>query len=51
MMSKYFRKVKSYYDAGLWSINRVRDAVVRGWITDAEFELITGKQHEREDIT
>lgn len=49
-MSKYFQKVKSYYDAGLWSISRVRDAVTKGWITEAEFIVITDKNREEEEI-
>ena len=43
-MSKY-AKVKDYYDSGLWDITRVRNAVVKGWITPEEFELITGKPY------
>ena len=39
-MSK-FEKVKYYYDNGLWDIHRVRNAVVKGWITAEEFEQIT----------
>lgn len=39
-MSK-FEKVKSYYNSGLWDITRVRNAVIKGWITEAEFEEIT----------
>lgn len=39
--SKNFEKVKYYYDMGLWDINKVRNAVNR-WITEAEFEEITG---------
>ena len=40
-MSKY-ETVRRYYERGLWSIKRVRDAVVKGWITEAQFEEITG---------
>ncbi|MER2081130.1 MAG: XkdX family protein [Ruminococcus sp.] len=40
-MSKHFEQVKRYYDKGLWSIERVRNAVVKGWITAEEFFLIT----------
>lgn len=40
-MSK-FEKVKYYYDNGLWDIHRVRNAVVKKWITAAEFKVITG---------
>lgn len=41
-MSK-FEKVKKYYDNGLWDIDRVRNAVVKDWITESEFLEITGK--------
>lgn len=44
-MSKHFAKVKYYYDRGLWDISRVREAVVRGWITEEEFEIITGENY------
>ena len=42
-MSKHFKKVKGYYDSGLWSIERVRNAVVKGWITAQEYKTITGE--------
>ena len=45
--SKNFEKVKRYYDNGLWKIKRVRDAVPR-WITQEEFELITGEAYVEE---
>lgn len=44
-MSK-FEKVKYYYDHGLWSIDRVRNAVVKGWITAEQFKEITGEDYE-----
>lgn len=44
-MSKKFEKVKYYYDAGFWTIGQVRNAVVKGWITETEFEIITGEQY------
>ena len=44
--SPKFSKVKNYYDKGLWDINRVHNAVVKGWITAAEFEEITGQPYE-----
>ena len=46
MHSKKFKKVKNYYDSGLWDIRKVRDAVVHGWITAEEFEEITGELYE-----
>lgn len=45
-MSRKFEKVKAYYDCGLWSIARVKNAVVKGWITAAEFKEITGEDYE-----
>lgn len=44
-MSK-FERVKYYYDNGLWDIQRVRNAVVKEWITPEEFEIITGEPYE-----
>ena len=41
-MSRYDR-VKYYYDHRLWTIDQVRDAVIKGWITAAQFEEITGE--------
>lgn len=41
-MKTKFEKVKIYYDNGLWGIDRVRNAVVKKWITAAEFKEITG---------
>lgn len=45
MHSKKFEKVKNYYDSGLWSKARVREAVVKGWITAAEYAEITGEYY------
>lgn len=42
-MSKKFNLVKKYYDSGLWNKEMVRNAVVKGWITAAEYEEITGE--------
>lgn len=44
-MSKNFEKVKGFYDAGLWSLGMVRNAVGR-WITVEEFREITGEEYE-----
>ena len=35
-MSKNYSKVKEYYDRGLWSKTRVRNAVGK-WITEEEY--------------
>lgn len=43
-MSK-FEKIKSYYDKRLWKTSQVRDAVVKGWITEEQFTEITGETY------
>ena len=43
MHSENFDKVKEYYDTGRWDVNRVRNAVIKGWITPGEYEEITGE--------
>ena len=43
-MSK-FELVKTYYDKGLWSITRVKNAVVKNWITEEQFKEITGEDY------
>ena len=42
-MSKHFAEVKKFYDAGVWSEEKVREAVAKNWITADEFKQITGK--------
>jgi len=50
-MSKNFNKVKNYYEKfingqpGGWNLDRVRQAVVKGWITEEEFFDITGENY------
>ena len=43
MHSEHFEQVKRYYAMKVWNESRVRNAVKMGWITEAEFEEITGK--------
>ena len=38
-----FEKIKKYYNAGVWSEQRVREAVAKNVITAAQFKEITGK--------
>ena len=40
-MMEWFEKIKLYYETGLWDINRVKDAVVKGKITAEQFKEIT----------
>ena len=43
--SKNYSKVKRWFDMKMWNENRVRDAVVKNWITESEFTEITGKEY------
>ena len=43
-MSKNYEKVKAYYDKGLWSIEKVRNAVGK-WITVKEYKEIVGADY------
>ena len=38
-----FEKIKKYYEKGVWSEQRVREAVAKNFITPEEFKAITGK--------
>ena len=44
-MSKKFATVKAAYERGSWKKAMVRNAVVKGWITAAEYEEITGEAY------
>ena len=44
-MSKKFETVKNYFDKGLWNLTRVKNAVVKEWITAEEFKEITGEDY------
>lgn len=44
--SPKFNKVKGYYDAGLWNKIMIKNAVTKRWITNAEYEEITGEIYE-----
>ena len=39
-------KIKSYYDSGLWSINRVKNMVIKGIITEEEYKEITEEDYQ-----
>lgn len=43
--SKNFEKVKKFYDDGVWSKARVRNAVGK-WITEDEYIEIVGLEEE-----
>lgn len=44
--SPKFELVKHYYDIGKWSKKAVKNAVIRGWITEDEYTEITGEDYE-----
>lgn len=44
-MNKY-ETVKRFYQLKVWSIDKVRNAVVKEWITPEQFEEITGEAYE-----
>ncbi len=44
--SNNYEKVKRYFDMKMWNEERVRNAVIKNWITAAEFEEITGKAYQ-----
>ena len=51
-MSVHYKQVKYFYDTfvngeRLWSIERVRNAVVKEWITAEEFKEITGEPYTK----
>lgn len=45
-MSKNYNKVKDYYDKSLWTIDMLKNAVVKTWITADEFKAITWQIYE-----
>lgn len=45
-MSNMYEKIKEYYDTGLWSVERVRNMVIKGIITEKEYKDIVGKKYE-----
>lgn len=44
--SAKYDTVKNYYDFLLWNKVRVANAVVKKWITEAEYEEIVGSPYE-----
>lgn len=43
--SEKFNDVNDFYKQNLWNANRVRNAVIKKWITEEEFYIITGKTY------
>lgn len=38
-------KMKQYYEEELWSIDRIKNLVVKEIITDEDYKTITGKKY------
>ena len=38
-----FESIKKWYDMGLWNAAQVRQAVLKGVITEAQYKEITGE--------
>ena len=46
MHSKKYETVKKWYSKGIWTVDMVRNAVIKEWITADEFTEITGQEYE-----
>ena len=44
-MSAKFKTVQLNYKRGMWNASKVRDAVDKGWITEDEYQIITGEAY------
>lgn len=51
MASKRYELVKGYYDKRLWTKKMLKNAVVKGWITQDEYDEIVGAPAEAEGGT
>lgn len=43
--SERFYDIKTWYEAGIWKKKAVKNAVIKGWITEEEFTEITGEPY------
>ena len=41
-----FGKIKKWYESGMWTKKMVRNAVLKGKITEDEYTKITGEAYE-----
>ncbi len=42
----WFERIKMHYEAGLWDISRVKDAVKKDKISESQFKEITGQEYD-----
>lgn len=45
MHSEKYDIVRKFYKTKMWNEQQVKNAVVKGWITETEFYEITGKEY------
>ena len=45
-MSKNYEKVKNFYLQGLWDKPRLLNAILKGWITEEEFDEIVSLKND-----
>ena len=45
-----FERIKRLYNTGKLTKSGVKNAVVKGWITEAEYQTITGEEYADEDV-
>lgn len=45
-MSKNYKKIKKWYDMGIYNDAQIADFVKKGQLTPEEYELITGQPYE-----
>lgn len=43
----WFKKIDNYYKEGLWTIEMIKNAVIRNKITEEQFKEITGQDYEQ----
>ena len=44
--SPKYDNILQWYSMGMWSLKMVKNAVVKGWITEEEYEEITGEVYK-----
>ena len=44
--SSKYAMVKEFFDMGVWNEPKVKNAVVKGFITETEYKSITGKTYK-----
>lgn len=47
-MSKLAKQIKAWYEGGNWTLAQVRNALLKGRITRAEYREITGEDADDE---